>query len=740
MHIIDCRKKALCFNYPFNIPSIISSIIPKGGVYLMAQLCRLAGVLLFLAAGFVMAPALAAQEEDEQNPAQLDALSVYATLTARRSFEVPALASILYPAYAANALAGDMAGLLQFSAGVEVDEGPRRNGQLISLRGFDDEAVVTLVDGRRQNFESQHDGRFFLDPALIHSIEIVKGASSAIYGGGAVGGVVAFRTPDAANLLAAGEEQGTSVSLGYRSGNDEYAPSLVHYRYADGVDMLTSFSLRRSGDINQGGGGTLYADDQLVSGLLKLKYTLAGGNTMALHYQLSNNDGSEPNTGSLPVNFRGGRNSNPVVDKEVRDQQISLHYQTGRPVSRWFHPRGQMYFNRTEVQEEDLITGSTNDGRRQNRTLTTLGLSIASHSELAFNEGIKHRLSYGVEFYRDEQQGGNSLAQDGRNGRAPNAEANTYGIYVQDEISLIGKSGILLLIPALRYDSYASKNEDESLQRDEDALSPKLSFSFQPSERAVFFASWARAFRAPNMTELYPYGQHFRAISIPGSPVGIPENLFVDSSDLQPEIVETLEIGLGGDFDDLLAGGDRLTFKTAWFLSEGKDFITQNVDIAFPPSGPPRNGTTKNENIPNARLAGFELGGEYRLYPFGVRLGLAYVEAENKDTGEYLPNNVPLTLTSDISWEFARWHSLVGWRARLAAESDKAPDDEHNIDELQPNPGYSVHDIYYRWRRHGGRLALDLGVENLFDKAYARRFAFLPEEGRSFSARISYQW
>ena len=57
---------------------------------------------------------------------------------------------------------------------MEFSGGPRNNGETASIRGFDDEAILILVDGRRQNFESAHDGRFFVDPLLIKKLMWLK--------------------------------------------------------------------------------------------------------------------------------------------------------------------------------------------------------------------------------------------------------------------------------------------------------------------------------------------------------------------------------------------------------------------------------------------------------------------------------------------------------------------------------------------------------------------------------------
>ena len=96
--------------------------------------------------------------------------------------------------------------------------GPRRTGEVPSIRGFDGPDVVVLFDGARQNFGSAHDGRFFIDPGLVKRVEVLRGSASSLYGSGGTGGVIEFRTVDAADFLAPDESAGATVSGGYASG------------------------------------------------------------------------------------------------------------------------------------------------------------------------------------------------------------------------------------------------------------------------------------------------------------------------------------------------------------------------------------------------------------------------------------------------------------------------------------------------------------------------------------------
>src|SRR5215813_900934 len=75
----------------------------------------------------------------------------------------------------------------------------------INIRGLQDFGrVAVVIDGARQNFQrSGHNanGTFFLEPELVGELDVSRGPVSNIYGSGAIGGVVSFRTKDVQDVL-----------------------------------------------------------------------------------------------------------------------------------------------------------------------------------------------------------------------------------------------------------------------------------------------------------------------------------------------------------------------------------------------------------------------------------------------------------------------------------------------------------------------------------------------------------
>jgi hemoglobin/transferrin/lactoferrin receptor protein len=169
------------------------------------------GLAALLASGAsvlaLSAPAMASETEVPQTEAS-DVIVVTATKTELTNFDYPGLTSAIVLEALEEERPSDLADLLQDVPGLQVAGGPRRTGQTISLRGFGRESVTLLVDGARQNFDSAHDGVLFLDPSLLGRVESVRGSAAALYGSGASGGVIAFETLEADDVLRDGSEHG----------------------------------------------------------------------------------------------------------------------------------------------------------------------------------------------------------------------------------------------------------------------------------------------------------------------------------------------------------------------------------------------------------------------------------------------------------------------------------------------------------------------------------------------------
>ncbi|MBW8688337.1 TonB-dependent receptor plug domain-containing protein [Chitinophaga rhizophila] len=142
-----------------------------------------------LAAGILCSLTLAAQEKISE----LDAVTVTATVNPVVSSKTGRNLYVIKGEEIARLPVHSVDEVLRYLPGIEVQsKGPMGAGSDIVIRGATFQQVLVIVDGARVN--DPNTGHFSsyipVNPAEIDHIEVLKGASSAIYGSDAVGGVI----------------------------------------------------------------------------------------------------------------------------------------------------------------------------------------------------------------------------------------------------------------------------------------------------------------------------------------------------------------------------------------------------------------------------------------------------------------------------------------------------------------------------------------------------------------------
>jgi hemoglobin/transferrin/lactoferrin receptor protein len=135
-----------------------------------------------------------------------------------------------------------------------------------NIRGLEGNRVLMLVDGirlpRSYAFSANAFGRDYLDIGLLQRIEVVRGATSALYGSDGMAGLVNFITADPAAFLAEGKTFGGRASVGY-DGDDQGARlgATLAGRSGDTVQWLLGASASRSSELdNMGTNGAANVD------------------------------------------------------------------------------------------------------------------------------------------------------------------------------------------------------------------------------------------------------------------------------------------------------------------------------------------------------------------------------------------------------------------------------------------------------------------------------------------------
>ncbi|STP11977.1 Iron-regulated outer membrane protein FrpB2 [Helicobacter mustelae] len=87
--------------------------------------------------------------------------------------------------------------------------------QKLYIRGMEDRLLRVRIDGAAQNGNAfHHQGNLLIDPTMIKSVEIIKGAANASVGPGALAGSVSITTKSALDLLAKGQKFGFRIESG----------------------------------------------------------------------------------------------------------------------------------------------------------------------------------------------------------------------------------------------------------------------------------------------------------------------------------------------------------------------------------------------------------------------------------------------------------------------------------------------------------------------------------------------
>lgn len=697
---------------------------------------KLAAVMATLLTGTAIGAGTASAQTAGQAPAgslELDAISVSATRSPGPAFSYPGMVSVIDREQIDRSAPSAVGDLFRSTPGVFFDGGPRRTGQSPSIRGFDGENVQIRIDGTRQNFVSGHDGRFFLDPEMIGGAEALRGPASSLYGSGAIGGVLSFRTLDADDLLAPGETVGGRAKVGYQGVNDEFLTSLsVAGRPSADAEVVAGVVRRASDDIRLGNGQDLDSEDDILSGLAKGKVRFGDGIELTLSYLGFKNDAVEPDNGQDGNEVDA---TTPLVDKTIRSDTVSARMSWLPSYAPWIDADALVYFAETSDQE-----GDPTDGATSRQTVQSTGFDLSNRSRLAVADGTRLTLVYGVDGNRDEQAGTNSLAADGTQDGVPNAEATLFGAFLQGEFEIANAlPGTLRVIPGIRFDYFENQADGET-GNEADQFSPKLGLSYEPIPGLVGFASAARAFRAPSFNELYLDGTHF-AIPVGGGVTAV--NSFVPNPELEPETADTVEVGAGYQARDLLGTGDSFRIKGAYFHSRVDNLIDLQVDTSgptlgcfVPGAGSCNAGTTTSINRSEAELSGVEIEAGYDHPRFFVTAGFTSIDGEDKDSGEKLGLLTADTLTTGFGVKLHEFESIVGVQGEFAAGFDKvdAAADERG--------GYSVFDVYLQWAPRQAMLqgvVVNLGIDNVFDRNYERVHAGVSEPGRNYKASVGYR-
>lgn len=657
--------------------------------------------------------------------------------------------------------ATSVADALEDIPNVDVRGGSRSIAQKPNIRGLSDNRVVQVIDGVRQNFDLAHRGSYFLPMSLIQEIEVIKGPSSSLWGSGALGGVVAMRTPNALDLLKNNDKFGVKIRQGYQTANNLSEKDASVFAANDKFDVLISAFYNNADNLRTGKGNKLNNTAyKQFGGLAKFGWQINDANRVELSHREtrfkqtapSNNEVENELTNEKIIDqineFHGLNDSFPprknpstsetlkfysgvktrfgsvsyLSDQQIPDQSTVFNYYL-TPDNPYLNTHIALYNNKTIEKEQRKVSGVKDQTK-----LTTRGINLRNSSELSHISFV-----YGVDYMRDKirtERGTNNT--DAKFRAEPyNANSNTTGVYLIAHIPLFGEK--LLVSPSVRYDHYDTSSK--TVKYKDNHLSPATKLTWIVTNWLDFTAKYNEAFRAPSMQERFVSGAHFGANTL-----GLDQvNRFVANPNLRPETAKNKEITANLHFDSLFKQGDKFKIEATYFRNDVKDFINLKIfNNPNPNTNPNTNRAflpTKSQyqNITNARLSGIELQAQYQTERLTLFTNYGSTKGKDKDSGEALSNIAASKIGVGVNYALVKDKFTVGATVTHYAAQRRVPKD-HSV----TYPSYILTDLratYAPLKGEWKNLRLDFALENLFDRKYQPAFSLMEGTGRN--AKIS---
>lgn len=481
-------------------------------------------------------------------------------------------------------------------------------GSTISIRGSDARHVLILIDGRRISGEvSLERGNSFeidrIGMENVERIEIVRGATSALYGSDAMGGVINIITKKPNKPQVSLELEGRKADS-----------------FSNGRNWLFRYDAGKQG---------------------RFGWTLSAGERKEDPFTQSNGDTNNYYGTRRPFNFQGEWQLNDQKKitfgldylqedtqrisgntRYVNDNQRTGYHigYEGKTADTDYKIRFYQSVYEKDYESRNKNTGALNSFDVIKRTINTL----EANASTVLNHN--HILTYGAEYRQEEVRGTriNSgknpyiLKREGKTSAGSEAELDYYAGYVQDEWVANDR---LLVISALRYDDS---------DKFSGALSPKLGATYKLKPNSRLKANIGYGFKTPTTTELYHSFQMGGLYYFTGNP------------NLDPERSVNYDLSWEGE-------NGSLSGKIGIFRNDIKDLIN-TYDTGETLSGGKIKVKSYN-NIAEARMQGIEAEIGHQLTDkLKFKVNYTYLDAQNKKQGIRLEDRARHLIGASLSY------------------------------------------------------------------------------------------
>ncbi|HTG38025.1 TonB-dependent receptor [Sphingomonas sp.] len=690
-------------------------------------------IVAILAATAQPAPVPAAGTDGQRE----QAIVVTGTRTPRTIREAPVRTDVIGPALLERAAPRNLADAIDFLPAARSESNCQNCNtteiQLLGLPGAYNQILLDglpLVTGVAAVYGVEQ-----IPAVLVDRIEVVKGGASALYGPGAVAGVV--------NVIPTRPERDmvrVAVDTQRAEGRQTAFGSLLGARtFAQGfINIFAQADYSPAIDLNDDGYSEL-ARRRLVTAGTRGEWQPDEGTTIAIDYQFTAEQRRGGNLLDRPAHLA---NITEQIDSEVHRGSINVTQMLG-PDTRLIGTyavsqlaRHSFYGGLGEVETDpdapgfdpDALADATAISRNQyGRTADTFHYGEIRLETLTGAHALLGGVQYRAEKVRDrgEDVDGNMLLTivDGR--------FSTIGGFVQDEWTL---SDSLRLVLGGRV--------DQSSELDDFIVSPRIGLWASPSPALVLRANYSTGYRAPEV-----FSEDIHVDVLGAAPIGI-----VNTTGLVAERADSFALG----FDW------RPTWRDGAFTLDGQAYLTKLRDTFFLGElETAANGALfrTRSNAGGSQVAGAEINITYRFSPtLNASVGAAYIDARYDDEQVVFDDGATVLATHRYlkSPRLAGvvqmvWRTTPSFDAFLAARYTGSMDVLNNrLGAIQRSPDYLVLDLtgtrHFPVGDDNREIDVTFGIRNLTDArqrdletgaARDSDYVYGPRLPRAFFVRIN---
>ncbi|MCG2722707.1 MAG: TonB-dependent receptor, partial [Thermodesulfovibrionales bacterium] len=469
-----------------------------------------------------------------------------------------------------------------------------RNYSYIGVRGFNrpgdyNARILLLLDGHRVN-DNIYDSALIgagLNIDIIDRIEVIRGPGASLYGSSAFFAVINIITRKGADL------QGLEAS-GEAAGFDTYKGGLILGKKLDnGLDFILSGAMSDSNgqdlfyrefDGQATDNGIAEGCDYSRTHSLFSKFFYRGFTLEATYFSI---------TKGIPTASYETVFNDPRTQATDERGFVSLNYSI--PLGSTSEMQAEISYNHSHYYGKYLYDTPPLTLNEDESWGSWWGGELKLISK--FIQG--HTVTLGSEF-RD------NFRQDQKNyDKSPyflylnDTRDSTLGaLYIQDEVALMSN---ITLNAGIRYDHYRNFGG---------TTNPRLAVIYNPYQQIFLKLLYGRAFRAPNVYELY-YNDS--------------GNTMKANPHLDPETITTYEIVL------------EYFFKNTFFITvSGYDYKIKNL---ISQQSDPADGLLVFRNVEEIEAKGIEFAMKGKWEGLEGKISYTRQEAENARTGECLTNS-----------------------------------------------------------------------------------------------------